>query len=437
MTSLLFALLLGQTAPAPDPAGATEGSAEVAQAPVAPATDEKRQADELLRRQYTSLRAFADGEAVEALDAYFDVNLDDLAEVQARIKELEGRVKSGEDDPQLEVDGLRLELLSTWESTLRKMSNPARRALATLREPQRALRASARRVEELEGPLARVAGDLGGKTQKAENGGLIGFRTDVMGFVDAAELSQQAFRASATLARRRAAEMLGGAKELEQRSAAIRSRFLAAGLRGERDDIDREFVAAVGEQRTLRRALGELNVIAFEKAVTRSLDALPKNAERLRAATDTRSANAALSDADTELAEVNGQLSDADRLTTYYELQVFREVVTMLTAVASEAARDRAYPLGTELIGDIESELQALWSGAVAYATGQRERLTNERMVFELAPLLLGIVLILVVGSLLERRAARAVTLLVQPLARTPAFRGRVGSLVRWAGLFQ
>lgn len=434
MSIILFVMLIGQSPAAEPVPESPEAETSAETNPAEPVAD---RGDELLRRQYESLRTFADGGELAALDTYFDVDLDDPVAIRERISGLKQRVSAGDGGEQLRVDELRLNLLSEWQGILERMSGPALQAMKRLREPQRALRASARRLEQLEAPLATLARDLDRKVAKAESGGIIGFRTDVSEFVDAAQVSAAAFRASATSVRTQSASLLRAATQLENKGVSIRERFLSAGLRGRGADVDREFESAVSAQRTLRRAVRQLNVAGFERAVTRALDELPATAEKLRAATDVRAAQAALTEADTELAEVNGRLGEAQRIGSFYELELQGEAVAMLTAVASEAARDRAYPLGTELIGDIESEAKELWASAKSYVQNQTDRLTDRLVLYELAPTVLVVLLILVLGSLLEKRAARAVSLLVKPFARTRAFRGRVGTLVRWAGWFQ
>lgn len=414
--------LLPKAPPEADETGESSSSAEDA----APA----EAIDEVVERQREQLQRFAAGETVPSVRALLAVDLADVEAVRRRVRQLEELEATG-------ADAIRLELLRNWLEVFRPLSVPAQRTFAALGDSRAELWETAARLDGVELGLAAVASALAAEIAKAESGALIGFRPDVAEWASAAELTRGALRRTATETRRAHAALEGRVRELRESAIALRERFLVAALRGDRAELDRLFLETIERQRRLRLAPVELRVSAVDDRIRSLARELPEIAKSVDAVRDVVDARAALGQADTALSEARATLAAARRLSAAFELAQVREALTLLLPVASSSARTEAYPLGLELVGELQTELKLLVESARRYFEEQVEILRGGEAVRWLAPRIALALLLALLTWLAQRRAPRVVSMTVRAVARSRFYRGKVGTLVRWAGLFQ
>ncbi len=359
----------------------------------------------------------------------------DLADVEAvrrRVRELETRTEI-----EGSADAIRLELLRNWLEIFRPLTTPAQRTFANLGQPRSELWETAKRLDGVEHGLVAVTGALGEEIENAERGALIGFRPDVAEWAAAAKLTRGALGRAATEARQARASLEGDARALRLSALRVRERFLTVALRGNRAALDALFLETIERQRRLRLSPVDLRVSAVDDRIRALSAQLPSIADAVNAVRDVADARVALGRADTALNEVRSTLLAAGRLSSAFELAQVREALTLLLPVASSKARADAYPLGLELVGELQTELNLLIEGAEGYAREKAATLGSEEGLRRFAPRLAFALLLAFLTWLAQARAHRLVSVSVRAIARSKVYRGKIGTLVRWAGLLQ
>lgn len=387
--------------------------------------------DALQTQVRDALRAFAAGESVGLIEPLFEVSLDDQAAVRQRVAELEARVKRGDSG---ELTALRLDMLRELASVT--MAEPTRRVLTRMSEPERALRDVARAIESLEAPLLKLANALDERIAVARSGGMLGFRADVERWADAAELLRLRLRRSATDARRSGAELLQQATQIEGVSRSRRQRFFSSVMRADQEEIDAVFKQAIAEERDNRPLRASLEPTQIVEGVEIETRRMIEQRDRLERTEGTSSAFRSVAAIDSELDSVDQLVLETRDLDRLFRQASAREAVAVFDDVASQQARSEAYELGAELMSDLASDFAVLRRQLRDYTRERRRELQSLAGMGLGALSLLGAALIGAFAVWLRPRTPRIVSIGVRQLARSSLFRGQVGGLVRWAGLF-
>ncbi|MEM6731443.1 MAG: hypothetical protein AAF658_07790, partial [Myxococcota bacterium] len=359
--------------PAP---GATDTAGERATPSDDPSPVVPEPVDALILRQLEALRGFGDGEAVADVAALFEVDLEDEEALRARVATLRDREETLMGS-EAELDALRLRFLDAWLETLGSMNETARQALRNLGTKKTVLRKAGLQLESLEPSLLALSNALKSKISTAKSGGLLGFRTSLSEWAEQADITRQALRTTATEARQTDSELRRESGKLEASAEAFRNRFLSAALRGDRTAIDGLFLETIERQRALSMASEQSSPSSLAETVKRLVQSLREDVTRVKEIRDYDAALSALDHVDTLLTEVRQTLDESLLLPSLFEEADLRESVTVLLPLASTEARATAYPLGTELIGELLSELRTLWTDTTAYAKRRIDSLSS------------------------------------------------------------
>ena len=409
-------------------------SATVATSTVGASERRPAKPDPFVQREYEALVAFADGGDTPDVQRLFEVPLIDESAIRRRKAELDEVAATP--GPGRALAELRGRLLANWLDVLARLSEPSRQALEDLARPKADLRATAAALDRLQPGLIALTKALGQTVVRARAGGLVGFRTEVLAWARTASQTVAALKRTPEVVRSVQARLRAQADRLDSQATQDRQRFFAAALRAQQPAIDALFEEAILRQRNQPVSGPKATPSQMAAALDDLVDALADLASNIDAIGDTTSAQLAVDQTNTVLLDVQRILRRIDSLPLLFEEADLREAVTLLLPVASAQARARAYPLGTELVGELRAELRLLWAGTTEYWTRRWSQLRAGGL-FGWGPRVLLALFIVGLALYLKNRAGRFVSALVRRLARTEAFRGRVGGLVRWAGLLQ
>ena len=391
--------------------------------------------DPEIEQRLATLEAFAAGTDVADVQTLFSVNLLDETMVRERISALEAPSSAG--DPGSALAALRQQLLRQWADVLGPLSAPSRHALRDLGQPKTALRAFGRDLDALHTALINNDTALSEAITRAKAGGLLGLRFELDRWASLAEATRPTVEETAAEVRVVQDTIVRAAARLENQARTERQRFIAAALRSDRAAIDTLFIEAVAHQRRLKSVEDPTTVSDLKNRVETLATELETLGTDLATARDTTAAQAAVNRTSALINTTQRLLRQARRLPQSFEQVDVREALAVLLPTASPRARGRAYPLGAELFGELQAELEFLGETLRTYASERWRWLSSEDWIFNWAPRGLLALMVIVLAAYIRSHARRVVSYLVRVLARTALLRNQVGGLVRWAGLFQ
>jgi AAA domain len=440
----------GQAAsPEPSPIPAPPPGAPAATAPApgpeptpgTPAASERQEAERVAREE--GVRRAAE-EATRASAAA-------AAERARRSGEREAQIAAAS----TEIEGLemrralavaRLTYLTRLAGRMQEMPEAARRILPGIAEPRVALRRHTAQLSALADALDRLASRVQDLSLRLGSGALVGFRTEAREVADGLIAASSALQARAATARTAAGEELALAEQLETDARGLRREFFVTMLAPDRGDrMDALFMQHLERQRRLQRG----DQRSADTGGERALQQLAEVAEQIAAhpeqigtvadaAAVEESVNDLIGRVDTAI-EASRAAQDAWRLA--FE----NEVVTVLSSQISPAARREAYTFSRTLLRDVRAEaalaaerLRATWDRVRGDAPDLRTVLVSERGLDWLLRLL-GVLGVFGLWWLVRRYNGRMVTAAVRAFVRVARGRSgiRVGTVVRWSGLFQ
>ncbi|MFK7898229.1 MAG: ATP-binding protein [Myxococcota bacterium] len=344
----------------------------------------------------------------------------------------------------LDIAEKRYQFLTKWEKRLTRMSSASRQILPSLSDPRGALRNQAEVVGNLSLSLVALVERIDRLEARGRAGLLVGFVSEQRSLV--AELSESArsYRAEAARTERLGNALSGLAVRLEAEGRGVAEQLYRESVRsGGGRVIDQLFESHLQMQRQLRKGISDV----LTAPVAGAFATLAAEAEgRIRvpeSVATTRAARAVLEEGLGHRQRIDAVLEAGRAGLRDWELAFENEMVSVLGEQATEEARSRAYGLSNEVLSDVRSELALAW-------TRFREGLEVRRAAVPSFSALVNakegrvylyriLSLLGIAGAwLLLRRQAGSITVsIVRVLRKLPAFKGRMGLLVRASGLVQ
>ncbi|MFH1812458.1 MAG: AAA family ATPase [Pseudomonadota bacterium] len=359
-----------------------------------------------------------------------------------RVVELERRVI--ESKSRLQTTQLRHRYLVALGEKLDVVGAPAQRGFVALGEPRTALRTERERVAELTRALRRLAARAATLDARASGGALVGFMVDRERFLEAStvvrEQLEAAIAASSVLER----ALAQAAQDLETEGRALQTLILRTlALVGGSPELDDAFLLHMREMRRQRRGLsaqGEGGSGVDLRALTTRLDQVLLDPTSVPSFTEAEQALASVGERQVEVMTLSeGRNVAVGRWRLAFE----RQVNATLEPLASDKARKEAYALSVALLTELQDEVLELASQLASWGRGRLGDLWDVLSFASPAASWgwlgrLALLILVVGGTMWGRRfVPGSVSWLVKQVSRLRALRGRMGTVVRWAGLLQ
>jgi hypothetical protein len=404
--------------------------------------DRVRVLDDDLRRLEAQQQTMRDEQARLAREPPGgELEADAEREAQAAMEAQLARINRGLDEItlQLRVARHRREYLDAAAQLIDSLPGPARTALATWQGPRAAMRGQITGVRRIASSAEALAGRLDTVHAAAMAGSLVGFAADRERAAQRLTAGRDDLRARTATITTAAGRLDEAVASIEHDAASLRQAIFATVLSqagaGERDDA---FTRHVRLLRELRRRAGERQTLGDldTGALVRQLDGGVADPSQVG------STKAALDAADQAIAwcdDLDRLLARAEGSALHWRLAFEREAVTVLDALASEQAKNRAYALSTELLQDTRAEILLAGDRASGWAAGWLDRLKAGPSATHVSFILrlLACLALVAVAWLTRKSQPRLIGKAVR--IASSALEGRVstGAIVRWAGLAQ
>ena len=344
-----------------------------------------------------------------------------------------------------ETSAARLTYLLDVQRMLEALPDPAIATVARLRSSRPALRRYADVLEAVAGSLDTLRSRVTRLANRTAVGGVLGFRVEREELEQQLRGSLEAIAGRTAECRKLAQDVIAAAEGFETEGRALHRQIFATLRAPERTaTLDALFTERLERLRRLRRTRPETAVAEVTDADVGTLQA------GLAAVLAHPDSIGSTGEGDNEALAVLGQLAEVDGLLTAvrhaverWDLLVARETVSILESLASDETRSRAYSLSEELLEDLQAEISVLWERLGAWGGSWADRivalpatLANADGRWAALRVLLSIALGLLLLPL-SVRVPRLVSWLVRHVVRRSFARGRVGAIVRVAGLVQ
>lgn len=341
-----------------------------------------------------------------------------------------------------EIAKRRRDYLRALTTRLAQMPEPAQEAFAQLGSPRTSLRARAAAIREGARNLHDASTRLEQLAARLAAGGLVGFVVEARELQRALEGQARSLQDRSEQVARHADGLDELADEIEIEGAEVRRLFLTnAAHLAKSSRVDARFSALLEEQRDLRRLLRDVGPGARELPDLRRR--IANLAADPRVVGTTGQARQVADEAISLVDAVDTELAAAAPETAHWRLAYVNEAVSVLATRISAEERKRAYALSSEMISDVRSEASVAWGRALSWGEDWRETAPDPSALFVtergLSLLLrgLGIGATILGVVVVRRRSGRIVVKSVRWISRLEPMRPHLGSLVRWAGLFQ
>ena len=341
-----------------------------------------------------------------------------------------------------QIAARRLAALTELSKKLEALSGPAIQSLADMGKPRSAIRERSATLRKIMPAVSRLSTRIGILSDRLVGGGLLGLRVQrdeaTTQLVSARDRAHLLIEQATSLADRH--ESL--AQDLETRSRTLRRSIIKAIIaKAPPDQIDSLFALHLEESRALSKRVTATKLILLDpQTTTAALDALvPKPEQPGTAAEAGQWAEATQAGLESLDASFSGLQAGLDR----WRLAFARESVTLLSALASDEARQQAFSLSGEMLSDLQADLAVAWENLKTWANSRWQTIkdlptwaTSSEGGLYLLRLALAFGLLL--GLALLRRPISGLALrLVRLARRRVTLQHSIGGLVRWAGLLQ
>lgn len=349
-----------------------------------------------------------------------------------------------EDGLELEIAQKRREFLTRWEARLLKMSSASRQILPTLSEPRGALRNQAEVVASLSEVLGQLADRVALLEARGRAGMLVGFVSEQRAMVDDLAESARSYRMESARTEDLASALGSLALRLESEGRTVAAQLYRAAMKsgGERT-IDALFEEHLQSQRRHRKGLSDVLTAPAVGAFSSLVEEARGRVRTPESIATTRAARVVLEEGADHRQRIDAVLEAGRAGLRDWELAFENEMVSVLAEQATEEARSRAYGLSNEVLSDVRSELALAWSrfreglDARRAAVPSLSALVNAPEGRFYLYRILSLLSIAGAWLILRRQAGRITVSIVRALRKLPAFKGRMGFLVRASGLVQ
>jgi len=379
----------------------------------------------------------------QTLATYTEAKLEHKKE----ISELVGRLGSEAANMKirLEITEHRISYLTSLVSLLKDMPASALETLADLDADRVPLRDRAEALRGLNQAIKQLSNRLRLLRARVVAGSLLGFQVEREKL--AADINKALFALTnrARTINTLTSELIELTNEIEQEGSRVKNRILSLVMHPKRQKrIDEMFIARLNEMRHNAKAIRLLTTTTISeqnvKKLKSTLDRLITNPKQIGSTADGKRHLDELK-AHIELldAEIGTSYSNRDR----YRQAFRREVVTVLSNMASAKTKSRAYSLSSGVLSELGADLEGLRSTLQNWGEKKWSEILDSSSYLQsqsgliwITRLFLAIVILLML-VILGRRIDRLVARGIRRLSGSPLFRNRVGTLVRWAGLFE
>ncbi len=345
---------------------------------------------------------------------------------------------------ELEIVQFRSQFLKRWERCLAKMSSASRQILPTLSEPRGALRNQAEVVLAFSKSLDDLAERIDLLEARGRAGMLVGFVSEQRAMVDDLGEAARSYRTESARTKDLSSGLGALARRLESEGRIVAAQlYRAAVTSGGERAIDALFDEHLQSQRRLRKGLSDVLTAPAVGAFAALTDEAAGRVRTPEGIATTRAARAVLDEGLDHRQRIDAVLEAGRAGLRDWELAFENEMVSVLAEQATEEARSKAYGLSNEVLSDVRSELALAWSrfgeglDALRVAVPSLSAFVNSaegRVYLYRILALLGIA-----GAwlILRRQVGRITVAIVRAVRKLPAFKGRMGLLVRVSGLVQ
>ena len=395
--------------------------------------------EEAAEKATAALKEVAQEEAREQARLAFEARVGNRSREQKATEE-----KLRRDRLELAIVQKRRQFLQRWEGRLAQMSAASRRILPRLSEPREALRNQAEVVRSLSAALVGLAERVDLLEARGRAGILVGFVSEQRAMAEDLSEAERGYRTTAARTEDLAQALESLARRLESDGRLVAAKLYHTAVEEEGGQtIDVLFDDHLQLQRQLRKGVSDV-LTAPEVGVFAALTqtTLGRVREPESVAT-TRAARALLEEALAHRQSIDTVLEAGRAGLRDWELAFENEMVSLLAEQATEEARSKAYGLSNEVISDVRSELALAWSRFKGGLDTRREAIPSASALVN-APegrvylyRILSMIGIAGAWLFLRRQAGRITVAIVRALRQLPAFKGRMGFLVRLSGLVQ
>ena len=333
---------------------------------------------------------------------------------------------------------IRSRYLKELADILMSMPAPARQTLRSLSDSRDATRSRMKSFRAVAASLKRLTDRIDLVENRVASGGLVGFQVERKN-IDAILIEMMELLKSYEEKVRLLAEGFESlAVRMETDAAGIRRTILQNVLSKERGRIfDRIFL---DQLRELRR-LGRLPLSTW-KPGTEPDDLVTE----LDGVLDRPSSIGTVSEAEKQIVKIRTKVEDLDTIVDFARLRLARwrepfqrEIVSVLTHLATPETKERAYSLSFEVVDDLQADARVVWSSFVEWAAGRVQDAKNLPSMFFTAEAgvsasrLILTVLLLVLLVFMRKRINSLSGYIVRKLSALDFFRRRVGILIHWS----
>ncbi|MBN2526845.1 MAG: AAA family ATPase [Deltaproteobacteria bacterium] len=337
---------------------------------------------------------------------------------------------------------LRLKYLEALHEWMSAMTAPARTALVVLKQRRKPLWDTMSMANRLDEALATLAIRLETLANRADAGSMAGFQIklsqlsgDLRQMVDAVQQRQRNLQTEKQ-------SLVSLRTLLRSKSTGVRNLIFLNVFHPRRDRlVDDAFLSYLGD---MRKTADSWFLRDFSlKSGNALIDSIGQAVKTPADVTTYSEGMKIVAELKTLVEKLDVQIDELGLLREHQKQIFRREAVSVLSSLATQETRSRAYSFSHEILADLSSDFYSLKSTVQEWFTNRKAAVINMPQTVRTKGGILLIVRVfaaitlLILTGLLGRRLSHFVRVSIRRLSRGALFRNRPGQLMRYAGVIE